>query len=313
MPARMSLEGTRILITGATGQVAFPIARTLARTNTVFGLARFSRPDARTRLEAAGVRCVVADLAHDALDRVPDDVDYVLHFAVAKSRAPDFDHDLTANAEGTGRLMAHCRRARAFLLCSSTAVYQPAGHHPFAETDPLGDNHRVIMPTYSLGKIATEAVARFAARQWTLPTTIARLNVPYGDNGGWPALHLEWMLKGQPIPLHPEQPNLFNPIHEDDYVAQIPALLAAARVPATIVNWAGSETVGIEEWCAWLGELTGLAPRFVTTDRTIAGVPVDTTRMHALLGRTHVHWKDGLRRLVAARHPDLVRLRSLLR
>jgi len=303
----MTLDGQRILVTGPTGQVAFPIARALARRNTVFGLARFSRPEDRGRLEAAGIRCVTADLATGALDGVPDDVDAVLHFAVAKSRTPDFDQDLTANAEGTGRLMAHCRRARAFLLCSSTAVYQPAGHHPLAETDPLGDNHRAIMPTYSVVKIATEAVARFAARQWSLPTTIARLNVPYGDNGGWPALHLEWMLAGKPIPIHPEQPNLFNPIHEDDYTAQIPALLAAARVPATIVNWAGTEAVGIEEWCAWLGELTGLTPRFVTTDRTIASVTVDTTRMAALIGPTRVHWKDGLRRLVAARHPELLR------
>ena len=301
----MTLDGQRILVTGPTGQVAFPIARALARRNTVFGLARFSRPEDRGRLEAAGIRCVTADLATGALDGVPDDVDAVLHFAVAKSRTPDFDQDLTANAEGTGRLMAHCRRARAFLLCSSTAVYQPAGHHPLAETDPLGDNHRAIMPTYSVVKIATEAVARFAARQWSLPTTIARLNVPYGDNGGWPALHLEWMLAGKPIPIHPEQPNLFNPIHEDDYTAHVPALLAAARVPATIVNWAGTEAVGIEEWCAFLGELAGRTPQFVTTERTIASVTVDTTRMAALIGPTRVHWKDGLRRLVAARHPEL--------
>ncbi len=89
----MTLDGQRILVTGPTGQVAFPIARALARTNTVFGVARFSRPDDRGRLEAAGIRCVTADLASGRLDGVPDDVDAVLHFAVAKSRAPDFDQD----------------------------------------------------------------------------------------------------------------------------------------------------------------------------------------------------------------------------
>ena len=50
------------------------------------------------------------------------------------------------------------------------------------------------------------------------------------------------MQAGIPIPVHPDAPNLFNPIHEDDYVAQIPRMLEIARVPATIVNWAGRET-----------------------------------------------------------------------
>ena len=165
------LRGARILITGPAGQVAFPLARSLARDNDVVGVARFSRAGDRERLEAVGVRCVAADLGSDALDAISGDVDVVLHFAVAKSRNADFDADLTANAEGTGRLMSRCRRAKAFLLCSSTGVYQDAGHAPLTETSPLGDNHRVIMTTYSICKIATEAVARFGAREWNLPTT----------------------------------------------------------------------------------------------------------------------------------------------
>src|SRR5215470_12896082 len=103
------LTGKRIVVTGLTGQVAFPIARELAKTNEVIGVARFSRPADRERVGALGVRCVTADLAADALDVVPDDVDYILHFAVAKSREGDFDHDLAGNAEATGRLMARCR------------------------------------------------------------------------------------------------------------------------------------------------------------------------------------------------------------
>ena len=73
-----------------------------------------------------------------------------------------WDVDLAANAEAAGLLMAHCRDATAWLHCSSTGVYQPAGLHPLTETDTLGDNHRVIMETYSISKIAAEAVARLA-------------------------------------------------------------------------------------------------------------------------------------------------------
>ena len=300
-----SLQGARILVTGPTGQVAFPLARALARTNEVIGLARFSRGGDRERLEAVGVRCVAADLGGDALDGVPGDVDVVLHFAVAKSRDGDFDRDLTANAEGTGRLMSHCRRAKAFLLCSSTGVYQDAGHAPLGETHPLGDNHRTILPTYSICKIATEAVARFGAREWGIPTTIARLNVPYGDNGGWPAWHLEMILAGRPIAVHPHAPNLYNPIHEEDILSTLPALLGAASVPATIVNWAGHDQVSIEDWAGYLGGLVGRAPTFLSTDETIASVVTDTTKMERIAGRTRVPWRDGMRRMVAARHPEI--------
>ena len=298
------LENSRILVTGPTGQVGFPVAKALAQRNEVFGLARFARDSDRERLEAVGVRCVRGDLAAGSLGDVPEDVDYVLHFAVAKNPRGDFDADLAANAEGVGLLMARCQGARAFLHCSTTGVYQPAGHHRLREDDPLGDNHRVMMPTYSIAKISAEAVVRFGARQWNLPTTIARLNVPYGDNGGWPAFHLEMMLAGQPVPLHPERPCLYNPIHEEDIVAQIPALLGAASVPATIVNWAGVETVGIEEWCGYLGELTGVEPGFVETEGTISSVAVDTTRMESLIGPTRVSWREGFRRMVQARRPE---------
>ena len=191
-------------------------------------------------------------------------MDYVLNLAVVKSGR--WNVDLAANAEATGLLMAHCRNAKAWLQCSSTGVYQPAGQHPLKETDPLGDNHRVIMETYSISKIAAETVARLGARQWDLPVTIARLNVPYGDNGGWPAFHLAMIEAGQPVPIHPDRPNTFNPIHEDDIIRMIPRLLEIASVPATTVNWGGSETASIEDWCALMGEVRR-ARRVVRGDR----------------------------------------------
>ena len=296
-------------MTGVTGQVAQPIAVALARQgDEVFGLARFTDGAARARLEEAGVTCVTVDLEAGEFDAVPADVDHVLHFAVVKSfRDSDFDAHLRANAEATGLLMAHCRSARSFLYCSSTAVYEPNGHHPFAEGDALGDNHRRLFPTYSISKIATEAVVRTMARHLDLPSTIARLNVPYGDNGGWPAFHLELLLAGHAIQVHPDRPNVYNPIHEDDLIATLPVLLDAAAVPATIVNWAGDEQVSVEEWCEELGRLVGVTPSFTEDPRALESVACDVTRFHELGGKTTVGWRDGLRRLVATRHPEALR------
>jgi len=303
------MRDQKILITGPTGQVALPVALAMARENEVWGAARFSDAAARKRLEDAGVHCVAMDLGDGDFAGLPADFDYVLNLAVAKSPDGNFDADLRANGEATGLLMSHCRRARAFLHCSTTGVYQPAGHHVFRETDPLGDNHRVMMPTYSIAKISTEVVARTACRELRLPTTIARLCVPYGDNGGWPFYHLMMMKGGVAIPVHPDRPSRYTLIHEDDIIAMIPGLLRAASVPATIVNWAGQQHVSIEEWCAYLGELTGLEPRFEVTDKALDSVQVDTTRLQELVGPAKVSWEEGLRRMVAARAPELLRKR----
>jgi hypothetical protein len=72
------------------------------------------------------------------------------------------------------------------------------------------------------------------------------------------------------------------------------------------VNWGGSEPVSIEEWCTYLGELTGVEPRFDPTEQTIDSVQIDTTRMHEVAGPTRVPWRDGMHRMVRALHPDKV-------
>jgi UDP-glucuronate 4-epimerase len=172
------LQGSTIVVTGVTGQVARPLATALARENHVIGAARFSDAGARAELEAAGVECVPVDLVAGDMGTLPEDADYVLHFAVAKTN--DWEKDLAANSGGLATLMEHHRGARAFLHCSSTAVYKPEGHRVFDEAGPLGDNHGVwpFLRTYSICKIAAEGTARWGAERFALPTTIARLSVP---------------------------------------------------------------------------------------------------------------------------------------
>jgi UDP-glucuronate 4-epimerase len=301
------LTGEKLLITGPTGMVALPVALELAKDNDVWAAARFSDPAAKTQLEAAGVNCATIDLIEGDMGDLPTDFAYLLNFSVVKTNK--WGPDLDGNAGGLGYLMNHCRDARAVLHCSSTGVYQPDGHHAFAEEDPLGDNHRVLdfLATYSISKIATEAMARFCARQLNLPTTIARLNVPYGDHGGWPSMMFEIMRSGSAVPVGRDSPSVYNPIHHDDIVGFIPKLLEAASVPATVVNWAGDESSSVEDWCNYFGELTGIEARFEPSDYALASVKIDVTKMNELIGHTTVGWKDGMRRLLEAQHPELVK------
>jgi len=299
----MELVGRRIVVTGVTGQVARPIAERLATDNEVIGLARFSDVEAAAELEAIGVRCCPVDLTNPDLSDVPDEVDVVVNFAVLKSGR--WRKDLAGNAEAVGRLMSHFRSASAFLHCSSTAVLQPQGSTPLSEDSPHGDHHAQVMPTYSISKIAGESVARFAAREFELPTVIARMNVPYGDGGGWPLFHLEMMLADQPIEVHPDG-SRYNPIHDDDILADLASLLDLASVPAAVINWSGADTVSVEEWCRHMGSLIGREPTFVTSDAAIPSAVIDPAAQAESLPTRLIDWRSGLTRLVTAAHPELL-------
>jgi len=296
------MRDQKILVTGPTGQVAGPVAISLVGENDVWATARFSDEDKKADLEGRGITCVRTDLVLGDFSALPRDFDYVLNFGVAKT--PDFDSDLRSNGEGLGLLMSHCREAKGFLHCSTSGVYEADGHTVFSEESPLGDNHRVMMPTYSLSKISAEVVARFSAREFGLPTIITRLNTPYGSNGGWPYFHLMMIKGGTPIPVHKNAPSQYTLLHQDDINRTVTGLVEAATVPARIVNWSGQEHVSIEQWCGYLGELIGVEPKFDYTENTIESVMTDNAKMQELVGPAQVDWKEGLRRMVEDRHPD---------
>lgn len=302
----VDVAGKKLLITGPTGQVALPVVEHFAKIADVYALARFSKEEDRKRIEDLGATVLQADLSDAAtINKIPDDFDYVLNFAVVKSG--DFEYDLAANGEGIGNLMTRCKNAKAIVHFSSTAVYEYCGHEPRKESDPLGDNHRMMFPTYSISKIAAETVCRFVARQHQIPTTIARLSVPYGDNGGWMFFHMLMMKEGMPIDLHPEGPNYYNLLHVDDYIEKIPYLLAAATPAVTTTNFGGSVKTSIEEWCAYISELTGFEPVFQENPKAFGSLCIDTTRMHELIGETKKDWKEGVLNQLKNLSPEVLR------
>ena len=303
------LSGKKILVTGPAGQIAFPLAEWLARENEVWGVARFTVEGSQERVEAAGIRAVKADLTQGDLDALPTDFEYVLHLAADQSPGYDYDAAIRGNAEATGLLMSHCRKAKAMLVMSTHSVYKPHEDpmHVFHETDPLGDVNSSLSPPYSMSKIGQEAVARTCARLFDLPVVIARMNASYGPNGGLPAYHADAIAAGQPVTTRWD-PCMYSPIHQDDINDQTEGLLAAASVPATIVNWGGDEAVSVQEWTAYLGELSGLPVRLevVSTPGTLRGSIADASRRQSFAGPCKVSWRDGFRQTWNARNaPNL--------
>ena len=296
-----SLDGEKILITGAGGKIAFPIARALAGRNEVWGAARFTKSSDRDRLAGAGVRPAALDVSNADLASLPDDFTYVFHAAVDPGDG-DWRSAVETNAHASGRLLHHCRKAKGFVYCSTGSIYQYQGHRPLTEVDPPGVPLR---SKYSFSKVAGEAVCTWISEHFEVPLTIIRICSTYGPEGGAPCDRLELMLQGKAIPLHPDPPNNYNPIYEDDYVELGIRAMEVARVPPLVVNWAGSETVSAEEYCTYMGELVGVEPVFEYTSAAHTPLWPDVTLMHQVLGRTKVRWRDGFRRMIEARYPHL--------
>ncbi|OBF30046.1 epimerase [Mycobacterium sp. ACS1612] len=300
MTERM-LEAEKILITGATGKIAFPIARALARRNEVWGAARMRDPADRQRLAAVGVKPVALDFSAGGFSSLPDDFAYVFHAAVDVG-AGEWTACVDTNAQKSGDLLYHCRAAKGFVFCSTGSVYGYQGQRPLRESDPPGAPLRA---NYSFSKVAAEAVCTWVAKQHRIPLTIIRICSTYGPEGGAPADRLEMMLARKPIRLYPDKPNNYNPIYEDDYVELGIRAMEVADTPPIVVNWAGSETVSVEDYCTYMGELVGVQPVFMYTPDAHTPLWPDVTHMHDVLGRTKVHWRDGFRRMIESRHPEL--------
>jgi nucleoside-diphosphate-sugar epimerase len=143
--------------------------------------------------------------------------------------------------------------------------------------------------------------------------TIARLNTVYGDGDMLlPVMHMDAVVAGNEV-VQRWDPNPHTPIHTDDLCAQLDAMLDAAGVPATIVNWGGDEVVTVEEWCTLAGELAGVPVRLSTrpVPNTTRGGGCDTTKRRAITGPCRVAFDDGFRAVYASRHggstPDVGR------
>ena len=118
------LQDRKILVTGATGQIAGPIAENFAKDNEVWCAARFSDPKRKAELEAIGVKTCLWDMDSGDASMLPYDFTHVVHSALHVS--PDYDESITNNAEASALLMQHCRKAEAFLDVFSLPRLQAA-------------------------------------------------------------------------------------------------------------------------------------------------------------------------------------------
>jgi nucleoside-diphosphate-sugar epimerase len=308
------LTDEKILVTGVSGLLGVPIAKYLAQRNEVWGLARFSEqpdpaamnsePSARAAIEALGITTRAVDLGQPELSDVPDDFTYVVHMAHTRLGA-DFNRAVQVNAVGAGHILAHCRKAKAALVVSSAAVYSPPTDvfRPLNENDDMGKAVTPWAPSSPASKVSLEAVARFCAETFALPTTITRLNTVYGAMGGLPIMNMDSVVAGEKVVTFAD-PYPHSPIHIQDMCAQLEALLDAASTTATLVNWAGDDVVTLQDWCSQAAELAGTKAEIevMSIPGTLSGNVADVTKRRSITGPCGTGFATGFAELYRARH-----------
>jgi len=299
------IRDAKVLVTGATGQVARPIAQQLNADNDVWAAARFTDPQAKAELEAQGINTVKFTMGDEDLSQLPD-VDYVIHCGV-NTFPRTADLAFTENAEGTGFLIRRYRDATAFFHMSSDSVYRdtPDPKTVIDEGGILG-GFSAYSPHYAMSKLATEGVVRYQARELQLPTVIARLDVAYGlcGHGGVPTVLFQMMQGGMPYTRKNNGESYCCPIHEDDIVEQVQGLIAHASIPALTVNLGGDEVTSVEEMIRHIESLTGLTMKIEEGELATWQMKiVDPTLRKKLAGPCTVTWKEGVRSVLQSRFP----------
>ncbi len=292
-------SGRKVLITGASGLVAFPVAAALARSNEVYAVARWSDPKQKRLIEAAGATAITFDLADKDLSSLPQSVDVVINYAVLP---PAHKDAYDVNTGATGRLARRYRDCQAFVHGSTGSLYEYQGERPLREDDPYG-LHRSA-ENYAASKIGAEYLLRHLSEDYEMPATIVRIFSFYGPRGGGPTQRIDQVANGQPISVYPGVQNTHTPLYEDDYVEKTIAAVGIAKVGAQIVNVAGTEAVTTQEYCRIAGEILGKEPIFVENSKAwpIWG---DTALMVELMGPNKISMREGIRRVIEARDSRL--------
>jgi nucleoside-diphosphate-sugar epimerase len=303
------IQGKKLLVTGATGEVARGIALAHAPGNEVWATARFSSPGGRARLEAAGIKTFRHALGEDAFEGLPEDFDYVIHSGASIFEvAHDYDRSMRENAEGAGLLMQHCRKAKAFLFVSGVQIYKAIEDKGRLrkETDALG-SHPNYAESYGMSKVAAEAVVRTLARIHKLPTTIGRLGANYGiDCAGVAEFVLRDILAGKVLTVPPRGKSWLGLVHNGDIIDQVEPLLQAASVPAMIVNWVADEGVEYRELIDFMAELARVTPKLEERDGAgpVGGVG-DPQKRISITGPCKNDWRTNIRAMMRHNHPEL--------
>lgn len=273
-----------LLVLGVGGKMGPTLARMAKRAapgRRVIGVARFSEPGLRERLQGQGIECIEADLlSRDALANLPEAPNVV--FMAGRKFGSTGSEWLTWAMNAHVPALVAERYARSRIVAFSTACV-----YPFVPTGGPGAPES-LPPAAPSGEYANSCVARermfeHFSHQHRTPGRLLRLS--YAIDMRYGVLHdvARKVLQREPIDLAMGHANIIWQGDANDWALRS---LAHCTTPTSPLNLSGPQ-VGIRAVAQALGERLGMAPVLTGKEADTAWL-VDCSEAFRLFGQPQV-------------------------
>jgi len=275
-----ALDGD-IMVLGVGGKMGPTLARMAKRAapgRRVIGVARFSEPGLRAKLEAWGIECIACDLLdRAALERLPraKNVVFMAGHKFGAAGNPAFTWAMNA---GVPFQVAEVFRESRIVCFSTICVY------PYADVNGPGADETVRTEPpagdYASSCVGREQMFLYGSHKWGTPGRLVRLS--YAIDMRYGVLHdvATCVWNGRPVEVGMGYVNV---IWQGDANEQALRLLARCTSPSTPLNVTGPQKLSVRWVAAEFGRRMGKTPQVAGSEAPTAWI-VDTSEAQRLFG-----------------------------
>lgn len=253
-----------LVVLGAGGKMGPTLCRMAAHafreagsSHTVTAVSRFSNPQEKEKLEAAGIKTISADLMDpDAIAALPQCRNVVFaagrKFGSAGAEATTW----AMNAYMPGLVAKHYAKSR-------IAVFSSGNVYPFVSPSTGGCTEEMApdpVGEYAQSVLGRERVFEHFSRTYDTPMTIIRLCYAVELRYGVLVDLAQTILAGQPVDVTMGAANVIWQRDANDFVLRS---LSIAQSPPTLFNLTGPETVSVRSISKQLADALGCDVQFV--------------------------------------------------